>query len=168
MTARVLVAYGTKMGSTAEIAECIADTLREEGLEVEVRDAAKAAGADGYDGVVVGSAVYMARWRPEVIRFLKREKRYLASRPVWLFHDGPLDRQPEHASQPLPKDVAELAAFIGVQDAVTFGGRLDEHPEGFLARRMAPHMAGDFRDWDAIDSWARKVASGVTEDRAAS
>ncbi len=168
MTARVLVTYGTKMGSTAEIAEEIGRTLREEGLEVEVREASRAAGSDGYDGVVVGSAVYMARWRPEVVRFLKREKAYLASRPVWLFHDGPLDREPEHQLQPLPKDVAELAAFIGVENAVTFGGRLDEHPDGFLARRMAPRMAGDFRDWDAIHAWARSVAGAFKAERAAS
>ena len=32
MNARVLVAYGTKNGSTAEIADVIADALQQEGL----------------------------------------------------------------------------------------------------------------------------------------
>jgi menaquinone-dependent protoporphyrinogen oxidase len=158
MTDRVLVAYGSKMGSTAEIAEEVARVLREEGCEVEIREASHAAGVESYDGVVIGSAVYMARWRPEVVRFMKRERKGLAAMPVWLFHDGPLDHEPEHAVQPLPKEVEAIAMLIGIQDAATFGGKLDEHPSGFIAKSMAKRMAGDFRDWDQIRSWAQGVA----------
>ena len=102
---RVLVVYGTKMGSTAEIANEIGSTLRGQGLDVDVVSAEHAAGADAYDAVIVGSGVYMARWRPEVVRFLKREAMALGPKPVWFFHDGPLDHEAEHAVQPLPKHV---------------------------------------------------------------
>ena len=60
---RVLVAYGSRHGSTAEIAEAIAATLREAGLAVDCRKAGEVDSLDGYDAVVLGSAVYMRRWR---------------------------------------------------------------------------------------------------------
>ena len=60
---RVLVAYGSKHGSTAEIAEAIAATLREAGLQADCVKAGDVRSLEGYDAVVLGSAVYMRRWR---------------------------------------------------------------------------------------------------------
>ena len=68
---QVLVAYGSVMGSTAEIAEWIAEELRRAGLQVVVCDATTAPSPNGFQAVVVGSAVYHGRWRPEAVRFLR-------------------------------------------------------------------------------------------------
>src|SRR6266511_4665988 len=47
---RVLVAYGTKMGGTAGIAEIVGDALTDAGFQVDVRAAADAADVGAYDG----------------------------------------------------------------------------------------------------------------------
>jgi menaquinone-dependent protoporphyrinogen oxidase len=55
---RVLVTAATKYGATTEIAQAIAETLGEHGLEPTIVPPERVEGVDGYDAVVVGSAVY--------------------------------------------------------------------------------------------------------------
>ena len=59
----VLVAYASKRGSTAEIAEAIAEALRQSGVSVDCIEAGKVGSVEPYDAVVLGSAVYIKRWR---------------------------------------------------------------------------------------------------------
>jgi menaquinone-dependent protoporphyrinogen oxidase len=99
------------------------------------------------------------------VRLLKRDAGLLAERPVWLFHSGPLGHQ--QIPQRAPRKVRELAARIGADEPVTFGGRLKpETAVGFLATRMAKGpIAGDYRDWEAIDLWAYRIARHLVAAR---
>jgi len=83
------VAYASKHGSTAEIAEAIGDELRAAGRTVDVRDAGEVTDLAGYDAVVLGSATYMRRWRREARRFLRHHASALADCPFWVFSSGP-------------------------------------------------------------------------------
>ena len=67
----MLVAYASRMGSTREIAEAVADRLRSSGLSVDVRACVDDPDPTGYAGVVVGSAVYVRRWLPGARAFLR-------------------------------------------------------------------------------------------------
>ncbi|EKX66863.1 hypothetical protein STRIP9103_08189 [Streptomyces ipomoeae 91-03] len=58
MTGTVLVTYGTTNGSTAQIAETIADVLRKEGLTVEALPARSVASVASYDAVMAGGGLY--------------------------------------------------------------------------------------------------------------
>ncbi|HSJ53229.1 MAG TPA: flavodoxin domain-containing protein, partial [Anaerolineae bacterium] len=53
MDSRVLVAYGTKYGATAEIAERIGQVLRQAGLTVDVVAADRAGDVSSYRAVVL-------------------------------------------------------------------------------------------------------------------
>lgn len=75
---RVLVAFARKMGSTKEIAEAIGARLTERGCQTVVRSAETVDSVDGYDAVVLGSAVYAAGWRPDAVRFVRRHRHQLA------------------------------------------------------------------------------------------
>ena len=79
---RVLVAYASKHGATAEIAEAIADQLREAGHATDCMPTDQVKELERYDAAVVGSAVYMKRWRRDAHRLLKHERRALADRPL--------------------------------------------------------------------------------------
>ena len=57
----LLVAYGSKHGSTQEVAEAIAKRLTKKGFEVELRRAAEVADLTPYDGVVLGGALYFGQ-----------------------------------------------------------------------------------------------------------
>jgi menaquinone-dependent protoporphyrinogen oxidase len=158
---KVLVACASKMGSTAEIADALAERLTAAGLDVDRRAVDGIRDVDAYQAVVLGSAVYLGRWRHEAVAFLRRFARDLARRPVWLFQSGPLDESTEREDIPLPGRVAPHADAIGVRGFVTFGGRIDaEHPAGFAAKRMVDAGLGkDFRDFDRVRAWADAIAT---------
>ncbi|GAA4524970.1 flavodoxin domain-containing protein [Amycolatopsis samaneae] len=162
MTA-VLVAYAGKTGGTREIAEVIAEVLRDHGLSVRVLDAAEVTAVQEYAAVVLGSALYFHRWRPEAVRLLERNAEALAGRPVWLFHSGPCGPGAGTARVSLPARVALLAARIDAERTETFGGRLDPaKARGVVARLVASgQRAGDFRDWDRIRAWASDIGRRV-------
>ena len=92
---RVLVAYASKHGATAEIAEAIAAELRERGLTTDCRRVDDVKELAGYAAVVLGSAVYMKRWRHEARALLHRHARELAELPFWIFSSGPFGEHPD-------------------------------------------------------------------------
>jgi menaquinone-dependent protoporphyrinogen oxidase len=148
----VLVVYGSKHGSTAEIAAAIAETLRESGLRAHCLKAAEVSDVGEYDAVVLGSAVYMRRWRREARRFLHKHASDLAQRPFWVFSSGPVgDPAKDNAAWLEPgRTIAEVER-LGAREHVVFGGRSESSgiPEEFRDRR----------DWDEIREWARGIAA---------
>ena len=163
----VLIAYGSKHGATAEIAEAIADVLRAAGHDADCVPADRVRAIDRYDAVVIGSAVYMKRWRPDARRLLRRHGKRLAERPLWVFSSGPCGEKPD-PSWSEPRSVAARAEQLGARDHVVFGGRLPLEPGNFVERAMVdscPPESRDLRDWDAIRGWAARIAADATQSR---
>ena len=160
----VLVAYASKRGSTAEIADAIADVLRQSGLEVDFKSAGEVRSLDSYDGVVLGSAVYMKRWRGDAKHFLRKHGEELSRLPFWVFSSGPVG-DPSKTPDPSwlePPQIIDRAQQLGVRDHVVFGGRVPAKPRGPIERSMVkntPAQYQDRRDWDEIRAWASRTAS---------
>lgn len=168
----VLVAYASRYGATAEIAERIAGTLSEAGHEAVARPVGKAGDVGTAEAVVLGSAVYMGHWRKEASAFASEHRDDLAARPVWLFSSGPLPGSvvPEkvaegQAADATPKEVPGTMAALGAREHRVFDGRLDPARLGARDRMIRALPAGrgllpevDGRDWDAIEEWARGIA----------
>jgi len=170
--APVLVAYATVYGSTQEVAEAAAKTLRERGLEVDVRPASEVSSLDGYSGVVLGGSLYFFLWHRDARRFLKRHRAALAKLPVAVFALGPFTNEPsdiEGARRPVDRVLAKHAWLKPVAVQV-FGGRLDPErlhfPHSNPAMRSAP--PSDARDWDAIGAWADSLSAAFGGAPAAS
>ena len=159
--ARALVAYATKHGSTREIAEAIAAELEESGLTVDCRAAATVSTIAGYDLVVLGSAVYAARWRRDANRLLRRNERELANVPFWVFSSGPAGEKPTPPKWAEPQKLMARAERMGVREHIVFGGRIPQDPRNFVERAMLKNTPAEFqdlRDWDEIRSWAAGIA----------
>ena len=157
----VLVVFGSKRGGTAGIATAIAETLRSQGLTADCMRAADARDVASYDAVVIGGALYAARWVREARRFVVRHAATLRTRPVWMFSSGPLDDSARRQSIAPVRGVAALMAHVGARGHATFGGRLAADATGFPAAAMAKSHAGDWRSWDQIQDWARDIAQTV-------
>jgi menaquinone-dependent protoporphyrinogen oxidase len=156
VSARVLVAYASKLGSTGEIAETIAQVLRDAGhraLAVPARDVRS---LDEWDAVILGSAVYAAYWQKDARAFADRFRDGLKARPLWLFSGGPLDRRLARADQPITPHGAEITADLGARAHRTFGGRLSPKAD-VPAQVLQTHRLGDFRDWQAIVEYAHRI-----------
>lgn len=164
---KVLVAYASRMGGTAGIAEAIGQTFRRCGHEVDVVDAANVTDMTPYGAVVVGSAIYFGRWRPEAVAVLRLLAAGDTPPPVWLFHSGPIGPDKD-VEQPVPRTVARLAKQLGSTAPTTFAGRLERHTaRGVLAHWMArSRMSGDSRDWAAIKQWTRNIHDTLQAARA--
>ncbi|TLS45343.1 flavodoxin [Streptomyces montanus] len=165
----VLVAYGTTNGSTARIAEAIADVLRKEGLTAEARPARSVESVTSYDAVVVGGGLYAGRWHKDARRFVRRYRRDLDERPLWLFSSGPLDPSASERDIPPVPGVKKAMDQLDAREHVTFGGCLEEGAKGWVARMiLRSGKGGDFRDFTAIEAWVARIGSelaGATFER---
>jgi len=162
---KVLVAYASKHGATAEITEKIGQVLRESGLQVDVSPVKSANDLKSYDAVILGSAAYMFQWRADAVSFLKKNQNLLAERPIWLFYSGPLgkgDALELVKGQRFPKPLKPVIDHIKPRDMAVFHGFINMDKLNFFERfafKKSPAMQGDFRDWDAIISWAKSIVS---------
>jgi menaquinone-dependent protoporphyrinogen oxidase len=156
VSARVLVAYATKLGSTGEIAEAIAHVLRDGGHRALALPARDVRSLHDWDAVILGSALYAAYWQKDARLFIERFREELQARPLWLFSGGPLDRRLARADQPITPHGAEITAGLGARAHRTFGGRLS--PSAAVDPQvLQTHRIGDFRDWQSIVEYAYRI-----------
>ena len=164
MPVSVLVAYASKYGATQEIAEKIGQTLRTTGLEVAITAADQANDPEGYDAVILGSAVYAGMWRKEAIQFLERNETSLSAKPTWIFSSGPTDEgNPVELLEGwrFPEAQQPIADRIQPRDIAVFHGSLEPSKLNFAERMIIKGIKapiGDFRDWESIRSWAEGIA----------
>ena len=162
---RVLVSYATAAGSTAGIAERIADALRTAGCDAVCRPADPDLDLAGFDALVLGSAVHNMAWLPSAVTMLHRA---VASGcgPVWCFSVGALNPRGRFTRYLARKEAERVerqfpAGFTAREHRV-YGGVLDMRHvplRGRLFYRLTGARAGDHRDWPAIEAWARNVGT---------
>ena len=138
--AKVLVAYGSKMGGTAGIAERVADTLRGRGHQVTLAPAGEVPRGTAWDAAVVGSGLYAGHWRREAVRLLEapRPARARSRGGCGSSTAGPWATSTPTTPSPCPRRCRRLAERLGAEDVVTFGGRFRaEDASGLIAKAMA-------------------------------
>ena len=169
---RVLVVYASKYGATKGIAERVTATLRQSGLDAAMVPAQRRGDLDDYDAYVIGSAAYMFSWLHEATDFVRRHAGLLKTKPVWLFSSGPIgpkkvdDNGRDVLETSMPKEFGEFEEAIHPRGRQVFFGAFD-HTKLSVAHRIVYSMPamkgvlvdGDWRDWDAIDDWAKSIAS---------
>jgi menaquinone-dependent protoporphyrinogen oxidase len=162
------VAYASRAGSTAEIAEVIGQVLRDGGLEVDVRPVQQVADLEEYDALVLGSAVWVGKPLPEAVKLATAQQARLDSMPVAYFLAcGQLEKDtPEMRAVArgylAPLEQIREPIFVGL-----FAGKRDFgviHPllRWFFMRIMRI-SEGDWRNWEQIRAWAAELGSRLRE-----
>jgi menaquinone-dependent protoporphyrinogen oxidase len=154
----LLVAYGSKHGSTQEVAEAVAERLRAGGQAVDLRRAADVDDLTPYGGVVLGGSLYVGRWHEDARRFLSRYREDLSALPLAVFALGPKTAEQKDladARHQLDKALSKTPELEPSSVAV-FGGVIDPSKLRFPLNRLP---ASDARDWDAIDAWVDEIAA---------
>jgi len=186
MSKKALIVYGTRYGATESTSEEIAKVLRSEGLDVIVVNAKKEKVKDisGYDLVIVGSGMQMAKWTGVAENFLKKLQKELSTKKVAIFVSSAAQALHEHeknmeeikkARKQYLEDKVALYNLHPIS-MVIFGGVWDYNKMFFLFRKTLASFkpkieeAGfkevkpglyDTRDWDAIRVWAKEIATKV-------
>ena len=81
---RILVAYATMAGSTAEVAKAIAEELANCDLQVDVLPLSQVTDLAAYSGVVVGAPMIMG-WHRAALRFLRQKRGLFQRIPLAVF-----------------------------------------------------------------------------------
>jgi menaquinone-dependent protoporphyrinogen oxidase len=169
METRALVTYASKYGATAEIAKKIAEVLNQTGLPTDVLSVEQVTDVKPYQAVILGTAVYIGRWRKGAIRFLKHYEEALTERKVWIFASGPTgDEKIAHAAEGwhLSKKLEVMLEHIAPRNLTLFHGAINPEKltglEKWIINRVKAPV-GDFRNWEAITSWASDIATDLKQ-----
>jgi menaquinone-dependent protoporphyrinogen oxidase len=157
----VLVTAASRHEASGDIAVAIAHRLAELGLKVDARPIEDVSSLEGYDAVVLGSAVYVGRWLNTARTFAEHHAGELTARPLWLFSSGPLGPPENLMPAQEPADIPSMMKLTGARGHRVFAGRLDLRRLGLAERTIVRRVhapAGDSRDWDAIEVFADEIA----------
>lgn len=167
MSNKILVAYASRAGSTAGVAEAIGQTLAESGAQVEVRPMKDVKDLAPYRAVVAGSAIQGGKWLPEAMQFMQTHRATLAQKPFAAFlvcmtlaMPG-ADKYREHVADFLQP----VRALVRPVSEGLFAGALDISKVPSFRDRLMFRLSvvfgvwseGDHRDWNAIRAWVESI-----------
>ena len=181
---KVLIAYGTRYGSTEEIVSKISETLEKKNLKTTLINLEKIKSPDSlniedYDGILIGSGIKIGKWTKTSKTFLQyiKEKSFDNTKVLGIFissgEAGNKERIPYAKENYIENVLKETEAKVDLYDA--FGGVIDLSKDsnlGFLVKKLLKAMAkkdpyikegerNDGRDWEQIKNFAEQFANLV-------
>ncbi|GAA1727115.1 flavodoxin domain-containing protein [Brachybacterium phenoliresistens] len=157
----VLIAYATHSGATRTLAEQIAETLTDLGLDPQVVHVLEDPEPSAHEAAVIGSAVRVESYEKPFVQWTRRHAEALGQRPVALFScsgsaSDPAKQGKQKATDAFlaeapfePVAVRNLAGWVLMD-------RIPLHERLLLRSMRTPE--GDFRDLPAVAAWAREIA----------
>ncbi|OZF37216.1 hypothetical protein CH295_05920 [Rhodococcus sp. 14-2483-1-2] len=162
---KILVSTAGRHGATHSLGQEMGRVFEHCGVDVDVRAPESVVRVDGYDALVIGSAVYSDRWVPAAKALVDRVSRS-EHPPVWLFSCGPL-----HSSDRPVNVTSDAAHAVSVMHATahrTFPGKLVPERLSAGERQIFENsgaVAGDFRDWVLVCNWAREILAWLNAEK---
>lgn len=163
MSQKILVTFASRTGSTAEVAETVAKTLAEKGMQVDLSPVQDVVDLTPYGAVVVGSAIQNRQWLPEAVQFVQKYQAELNRKPFAMFTlCMTLAMRDGEKYRPQVSDwLSSIRSLVPPFSEGLFAGVLDIRKIPSLSDRLKFRLSvlfrvwteGDHRDWDAIHSW---------------
>lgn len=166
---KLLIAYASAHGSTAEVALFLKRVLSAYDVEVTASSAAQVTSVASYDAFILGTAIQDGMWLHELFEFIDHFRDELNKKPCyfWLNCIRILEKGGyEHA---LANYVHQPTLdALGVRDLAIFAGKLqidtiDWNERWLLSLRYdgaerPAFLNKDFRNWELIAGWGNKIA----------
>jgi menaquinone-dependent protoporphyrinogen oxidase len=158
ITSKVLVAYASWAGSTAGVAERVAEVLSRKGLAAEAKPAKEVRDTSPYYAVVLGTAVHAGKPKSEALKFLEQHQADLKSKPFAAFVVClAMTASDEEGRAPAATYLEPVRQKVKPMCEGRFAGAYDPQKARFVERqimKMIKAPPGDFRKWDEIEAWA--------------
>jgi menaquinone-dependent protoporphyrinogen oxidase len=171
---KLLVAYATRAGSTAEVAGFMGKVLSEAGARADVLPIKQACDLRGYSGVILGSAIRMGSVLPELIKFVRTHVATLSQMPLAYFNVimTLMEDTPENGAI-VDSYFRPLRAICEPLRVGAFAGKMNCTRRGAVLRFSLPKnreeiAESDWIDWEAIRTWTLEVLPLIGGERAAS
>ena len=170
---KLLITYDTEHGSTALVAQEIYQDLCSDNFTVDLVfvEHLNADNITSYDGVVIGSPIYIGKWLPGINKLLKRHHADIAQVPTALFitcttvRDLTTDNESNFEYQEaltyfMNPVLEKYPDIVPVSTKVLAGGFLfsELYPFQLFLMKFAKYPEGDFRKPALIDAWAQELA----------
>jgi len=180
---KVLIAYGTRFGSTKEVAEKMRKILEKVGLITDLVDLQEVTESDwpsikDYNGVLLGSSIKFGKWMKEPTSFLTKNSEFFKGKlPFGIYVCSAFaadpEKRPEMKEEYIGQKITDLSINVSLYDA--FGGVIDLTSAtklGWVDKKIVGVMAkndptisknerNDLRDWDQITAFGEKFAELV-------
>ncbi|HEX2981175.1 MAG TPA: flavodoxin domain-containing protein [Anaerolineaceae bacterium] len=164
---RILVGYATRTGSTIGVATAIGETLAGRGFAVDVKPLKEAPDLDGYQKVILGSAINGAEWLPEAVEYATNHQQVFRQMPAAIFCVHILNLGDDETS--VSRRLAYLDAIRPLlpeaEEKYFAGIGMEPDDPSLLSRWVYQTFSGggegDCRDWDDIRSWAQQIFSAA-------
>jgi menaquinone-dependent protoporphyrinogen oxidase len=172
MRGKILVTYASLKGSTTGVASTIGDELAAGGETVDVVPMGLVTRLYPYSAVVIGSAIYNARWLDQAVEFLHIFREPLSKLPVAYFVVclTMKDDTAEHRRvvQSYLDPVLETIPDVKPVSVGAFAGAFDSRQWPLvillsLKSRGELPADGDHRDWRAVRRWAQAINPLLTQ-----
>jgi menaquinone-dependent protoporphyrinogen oxidase len=169
---KILVAYASEHGTTAEVAEFISNNLAVYGANVIHKAVQTVESAKEYDAFVLGTAIHEGVWLRNMMLFIDKFGDELAQKPVYFFitciriveSDGYDHVMKNYMHTPTLEK-------LKVKNVNAFGGaiqlsQIDWNERWALGLRydgtnLQARLNADYRDWYAIGAWATSIAKDL-------
>jgi menaquinone-dependent protoporphyrinogen oxidase len=188
---KILIAYGTRFGSTAEVSEELATLFEKAGHKVLLLNLKETPeeqwpSPKDFDGILVGSSIKTRQWMKEPKAFLKKNGEYMNKEIllgvfVCSAYAADREKRPRIREEYISTVLNELGMQADIYDA--FGGVIDfseSSKMGWLdktimkivSRKQASgndpaikkNARNDLRDWNQIRAFGEKFA-GLLKNR---
>ena len=141
---RIYIAYATKEGQTAKIADYIAEVVRAHGHQADTVDIGhtKDGVPAGCDGVIVGSSIHMGKHDKHAAAYVRNNREALENVPSAFFSVSLAAHGHETEAEGYVEEFETETGWRPAQVAL-FGGALPYTQYGFLTRHLMKKIAGD-------------------------
>ena len=174
-----LVAYATTHGHTAKIADRLAEALRGDGVEVDLRQIKHVGDAepDGYDAVVAAASLHAGHHQRAMVNWVKANRDTLAARPT-LFISVSLTAaedtaEAREATRRCIDDFEEETGWRPTRSEAIAGALQYREYDVFtrvlmrLKMRQGGHQADashdhEYTDWPALERLVEQFSSKLT------
>ncbi|OQU99180.1 Flavodoxin domain-containing protein [Cladophialophora immunda] len=169
----VLIAYASAKGSTGEIAERIAEKLRESCPASTVKcspiSAIDVTSLPSYTAVIVGSAIHAGSWLSPARRFIHNNAIVLKEKPMWAFSVGMPPKEEDRRKEEQMIEEKIRKTLPNLRRHELFEGRFNKQDLPWFGRIIISCCIpkdkakfGDARDWIEINAWAEVIGKEIT------
>ena len=176
MSRKVLLAYASRRGSTREVVEEIAASLRAAGTDAVVLPASEVQDVSLYDAVLLGTAIRFDRPLPEAVRFVDRFRLELSKIPTALLVLclTMIDDTPE-SREIVSGWVKPLVDLLEPKTVGLFAGAAERERLGLILSLLLGVILvvkgfklGDYRNWEKINKWTDELVEVLELEKPAS